>query len=330
MTRTMKVVIGDSDRDRMSALSRCLEADGWSATSCTQGQDVLDRCAAENPDAVVIEARLPRRDGFEVLKSLKEDGSTARIRVVLVVDAGDEVAEGRARLCGAHAILRRPIDASRIAEALSAGTGEPAAGPDADSGDLEAVLDALSDRARHENPLLHHITDPVTGLYNRPYIELKLAEEFKKARRFQIPLTAIMVTLDVPATGAEDPDPGEQRRILNEAAGLLLCESRDIDHLARYDDREFLALLPHTDISGAMTMAQRILASIQARSFTWTGTEAPLTASAGMSSFTGVEMERPDELPLRAREAMLISNRWGGNRVTVWEPGLKKARCPGG
>ncbi len=331
MRNGLRVVLGDYDRERLALACAALEARGLSTVACHDGPAVLEACLGDPPDVVALEVFLPRTHGFDVLKSLKEGARTAGVRVLVLVDEKDDYGAHRARLCGADAILRRPFEWGGFADAVQAvhaaaapsGSGNPG-----DSGDaaLGQVLDALAGRARVENPLIHHISDPLTGLFNRSYMDIKIAEEFKKARRFGFPLTCIHIGIDDRGVLGGDSAPDDVRRTLNEIAGLLLCESRDIDHIARWQDRDFLLLLPHTDIAGATTMAKRILTSIEARGFEIGGEQVALTASAGIAAFGGRETETAEGLPERAREALAISRQWGGNRCTVWEADPEESR----
>ena len=185
-------------------------------------------------------------------------------------------------------------------------------------GGLESMLDTMEGRVRSENPLHEHITDPLTGLNNEAYMSLKLAEEFKKARRFDLALSCVAVGFDDEAAGS-DEDAQELRTTLNEVAGILLCESRDIDHIARKNVSEFFLLLPHTDGEGALAMSKRILKSIEGRGFQ--SADGPsLTASAGIATYTGSDAEEASELEIRSHQALNAARRWGGNRVTTWSP----------
>ena len=72
--------------------------------------------------------------------------------------------------------------------------------------------------------LLEHrsITDPLTGLLNRPYMDLKLAEETKKSRRFHVPLACCVVGLDDRGGLAAPEAVADRRRLLNEVAGIRM------------------------------------------------------------------------------------------------------------
>lgn len=328
MAQGLTVVLGDFDRARAEACQAELENRGLAVTRCETGAEVLERCGESPPDVAVLEVFLPRKNGFEVLKALKEDARTATVKVMLLLDEDDDYGEHRARLCGADVIHRRPVAPEVLANLVRGCIQESSlhsteAADSAEALGLEAMLEAMEGRAQSENPLIAHITDKLTGLYNEPYMELKVAEEFKKARRFSIPLSCVAVGFDDEGalTGG---DPQELRSILNDVAGLLLCESRDIDHLSRHNVVEFFLLLPHTDGEGATRMAARILKSVEGRGFS--GSDGgTLTASAGISTFTGADAASSEEMTTRCRQALSAARRWGGNRVIAWSADAEKA-----
>jgi diguanylate cyclase (GGDEF)-like protein len=282
------------------------------------GAAALEHCRSTPPLAVVSEAMVPDGNGFELLRSLRGDPATAQVRVLMIVDETDSYTLSRAQISGLDGILIRPftpealvarvkgLEASETPKPGRAGAVPP---------DLFPILNELEERARAENPLLPQLTDPVTGLWNKHYTDLKLAEEFKKARRFAVPLACVVLSLDETAGDAPAGE-SSQRQVLSEMAGLLLCESRDIDHLSRLDSRSFLLLLPHTDEHGALAMTNRVLAAIEKRQLTLPGRTRPLSASAGLASF-GKELAGPDDLVKAAHDALAKAVALGGNRVEV-------------
>lgn len=319
MNPSSRIVIGTIDTARGTEIRTALRSAGFDAVLYDSGQDVLDRCREAPPAAVVVDADLPRQDGLDVLKSLKREGATAGVRVlVLLGDEHPQTAQ-RARLLGADAVLGPPLRADSVAAGVKAALAEghsPAAGGETAGGGnsaIEALLRSLDAPPPGENPLLRHITDARTGLFNRAYMDLKLAEEFKKARRFSIPLSVMVL-------GIED-DGGGDGSLLNEIAGILLCESRDIDHAGRHD-LEFLLLLPHTDALGASTMGARILAAIERRDL---GRGRGVRASIGIASMEHPAADSADTLVQRARDARSASASRAGKPVTVWTPGLEIA-----
>lgn len=319
MATSLDIVLGDFDAQRAQDVARSLESLGYHVTVAASGVEVLEACRSHQPAAAIIEPLLPRGNGFEVLKSLKRDPATANVRVLVFADVGDDYGRQRAELCGADAVTPRPSTESQLESALKA-LFEPRENPSAHPA-LDDVLTEMQVRSREENPLLHHITDGVTGLFNQAYTDLKLADEVKKARRFHVPLTLMAVGLD--SDSPQDTITDDGGSVLNEVAGILLCESRDIDHLARYESSLFVAVLPHTDGPGAAAMAERIVRSIECRGFRSGSLGTPVTASVGIAPLSDGDPESGADLIRRAKDAMLGSRRWGGNRVTTAPPDPK-------
>jgi diguanylate cyclase (GGDEF)-like protein len=311
------IVLVDYDKKRAERHAQALSAAGFRAVRVAGGAAALEQCRSAPPFAVVAEAMIPDGNGFELLRSLKGDAATAHVPVLLAVDENDSYTLNRAQISGLDGILVRPFTPEALVarlkglEAADRQVGRPRALPP----DIFPILDELETRARSENPLLPHLTDPVTGLWNTHYTNLKLAEEFKKARRFTVPLACVVLSLDE-TPGDAPADETASRQVLTEIAGLLLCESRDIDHLARLGSRSFLLLLPHTDEHGALAMTNRVLAAIEKRQLALPGRTKPVSASAGIGCFSK-DVAGPDDLVKSAHDALAKAIALGGNRVEV-------------
>jgi diguanylate cyclase (GGDEF)-like protein len=316
MTAKPTIVLVDYDKKRLERHSLALASAGLKVVRATTGSGAIEHCQSAPPLAVITEAMIPDGNGFELMRALKSNAATAHVLVLLAVDENDSYTLSRAQISGLDGILIRPFTPEAlVARVKGLQAADRQVKPGTLPADVVPILNELETRARAENPLLPHLTDPVTGLWNLPYTNLKLAEEFKKARRFSVPVACVVLSLDE-RPGDAPADEGAERQVLSEIAGLLLCESRDIDHLARLDARSFLLLLPHTDEHGALTMTNRVLQSIEKRQLTLPGRSKALSASAGISCFSK-ETAGPDELVKAAHEALAKAVALGGNRVEV-------------
>jgi GGDEF domain-containing protein len=101
---------------------------------------------------------------------------------------------------------------------------------------------------RPNESLIASLIDSETGLFDYAFLNYKLDEEFKRARRFDHPLACVMLGFE-----------GRAREgTLRELAGIFLESSRDTDVLGRFDENTFLFLLPNTGPDGASIMAERV------------------------------------------------------------------------
>jgi signal transduction histidine kinase/CheY-like chemotaxis protein len=79
-----RVLVIDDDEDAVKHMVRTLEPLGYRAISCLGGRDALQKVQDLKPDAVVLDALMPDRNGYEVLRDLKNDGRTSAIPVVVL------------------------------------------------------------------------------------------------------------------------------------------------------------------------------------------------------------------------------------------------------
>lgn len=138
-----------------------------------------------------------------------------------------------------------------------------------------------------ENVLLHEdaqrlsLTDGLTGVWNRRYLQMQFRQTLASANRFDRPFSVLMLDLD----NFKDVNDthGHQRgdAILIEFAQRAGAALREIDTFVRYGGEEFVCLLSETDISGARTTAEKIRQTIASDPFTAVG-EEPVSVSVSI------------------------------------------------
>jgi diguanylate cyclase (GGDEF)-like protein len=138
-----------------------------------------------------------------------------------------------------------------------------------------------------ENVLLHEdaqrlsLTDGLTGVWNRRYLQMQFRQTLASANRFDRPFSVLMLDLD----NFKDINDthGHQRgdAILIEFAQRAGAALREIDTFVRYGGEEFVCLLSETDISGARTTAEKIRQTIANDPFTAVG-EEPVSVSVSI------------------------------------------------
>ena len=167
--------------------------------------------------------------------------------------------------------------------------------------------------------LVARITDPLTGLCNKSYMNLKLEEEFKKSRRYGTPLSLIIVDIDNFREIYQRHGKGAGNEVLVNIGSVLLCESRDIDIVGRIEDSRFLLLLPSTDLDGAKTMADRVFNNVIERPFEIddAGVEVKVRVSVGIASCPRVSIKTMDDFVNTAIRGLNTAKEHGGNQICV-------------
>ena len=164
--------------------------------------------------------------------------------------------------------------------------------------------------------------DDLTGLYNRRFFTLRLEEEISRFRRFNHPVSIVLLDLDGFKTVNDELGHAGGDETLREVAQILMRHSRGINVVSRYGGDEFAILLVETSKAGARLYADRIRQIIATYPFPH---GKPVTASFGVASLPDDESaHRPtgpastsDDLFRAADEALYGAKRAGKNQVVA-------------
>lgn len=85
-----KILIVDDEKDIVKMLDYNLKKDGFRTVSCYDGEDALDLAKREHPDLVILDLMLPGIDGLEVCKTLKADGKTRQVPIIMLTAKSQE------------------------------------------------------------------------------------------------------------------------------------------------------------------------------------------------------------------------------------------------
>lgn len=170
----------------------------------------------------------------------------------------------------------------------------------------------LCDRAGRFEQL--SVTDALTGLLNRRYLEKRLVEEIQRSRRHQFPMSLML--LDVDQFKAYNDRFGHPAgdEALKIVANVLLDIIRGADVAARYGGEEFAILLPQTTSSEAAGIAERLRQRIERTKFP----KRQVTASIGIASCTN-EIETPTDIIDAADQALYEAKSQGRNNVQIYD-----------
>jgi diguanylate cyclase (GGDEF)-like protein len=131
------------------------------------------------------------------------------------------------------------------------------------------------------------ITDEITGLYNRAFLDDALENFFYISRDNNKPLSLLMIDIDNFRTINETLGHDTADEILSEVVQVFKDAAKNLGILARYGGDEFSILLPEADLKKALSIAENIRLSVEKRDYTrfLKGEVIPITVSIGVSSF---------------------------------------------
>src|SRR5437867_3136967 len=162
--------------------------------------------------------------------------------------------------------------------------------------------------------------DDVTGLYNRRFFSLRLEEEISRFRRFNHPVSVVLLDLDGFKSINDEFGHAVGDETLREIAQILMKQSRGINVVSRYGGDEFAILLVETSKAGARLYADRIRQVVATCPFSH---GKPVTASFGVASLPDDEATNSEDLFRAADEALYAAKRAGKNQVAAAGPAEK-------
>jgi diguanylate cyclase (GGDEF)-like protein len=154
--------------------------------------------------------------------------------------------------------------------------------------------------------------DGVTGVFNRRYFELRIAEEIARSTRHGLIFSVIMVDIDHFKRLNDEFGHLLGDEVLRQASAILSQQLRKSDILSRYGGEEFAIITPETDLESALAVADKLRRVVE--SWHFPGVPRPVTISAGVAEFPAQGGTR-DDLVKSADEALYAAKQSGRNRI---------------
>ncbi|PPT50942.1 diguanylate cyclase [Xanthomonas arboricola] len=174
---------------------------------------------------------------------------------------------------------------------------------------------ALSNLRLRESLRRQSIRDPLTGLYNRRYLEESLSHELARCARRGLPLSVLMLDVDHFKQFNDSQGHAGGDLLLAALGELLLTRLRAEDVACRYGGEEFTVILPEADGVEALRVAEDIRGHIATLAVSDGPRSLPrVTASIGVASFP-VDGELGASLIQKADAALYVAKHGGRNRV---------------
>ena len=159
------------------------------------------------------------------------------------------------------------------------------------------------------------MTDSLTGVLNRRYLDRRLSDEVKRAQRSGGQLAVLIVDLDLFKSVNDRYGHLEGDRLLQAVARTISASVRDIDVVTRFGGEEFAVILPGANESDAFVVAERIRRAIEVMDYTsMTHGYIPITLSGGIAALDSAT-HTPAQLVGVADRRLLEAKRTGRNKT---------------
>jgi two-component system cell cycle response regulator len=300
------ILVADDEPVNRALIARRLEREGYHVLTARNGSEAVEQARASLPDLVILDVMMPEMDGLDACRLIKETEATRDIPVIFL-SARDETAMKVSGLgLGADDYISKPFEAEELIARIHVAIR------------LKRERDQLRNNAeeasiRAELAQEQAMTDALTGLLNRYGLQHVLVREHAEARRYNRPLSCLVIDLDNFKTINDTYGHASGDLALQQIAGILREAVRASDTVFRYGGEEFLVLLPETDLDGAIALAEKIRLAAASRTFGEGQRSFTLTLSAGAGCLC--DNESGHDMIARADMALYRAKEQGRNRV---------------
>ncbi len=267
-------------------------------------QAALFEAAESAFDLVIVNANFDDYDPLRLCSQLRSLERTRFLPILIITEQGADEMVVRALDLGVNDYIIRPVDPNElVARSLT-----------------QIRRKRYNDRLRAsvKQTIELAVTDPLTGLYNRRYLDNHLNVLFNRSMARGRPLSVLITDIDrfKQVNDTYGHDGGDE--VLREFANRVRSTIRGADLACRYGGEEFVVVMPDTSPEIAATVAERLRAAIESAPFMLkhSGEALNVTASFGIASRIASVLT-PDQLMKQADLALYEAKNTGRNRVVA-------------
>jgi two-component system cell cycle response regulator len=301
------ILLVEDNKAQSSIIKDYLEKHGYRVSTAEDGMSAFKAAKTLNADIILLDRVLPDIDGSDVCRWLKLDQATRDIPVIMLTAKGEMSDRVSGLEAGADDYLPKPFDEeelnARISVRLRAKTNQD---------ELKLKNRQLEDMLTRVESLA--ILDPLTGLYNRRRFETIFSNEFKRASRYQLPLSLLMIDIDHFKKVNDTLGHQEGDIVLREIAQVIQSTIREVDTPARWGGEEFVVLSPNTTKENGLRAGERVRKAVANYAFTGMNGNK-VTVSIGVAGIPDPTLDTQDKLIHAADLAMYGAKKNGRNRV---------------
>ena len=266
--------------------------------------EVLFHAAEGHYDLVIISLALENFDALRLCSQLRSLERTRYVPILAICEGEDNARMIRGLEIGVNDYLLRPIDGNELQARVRTQIRK------------KRYTERLRDNVQMSIEMA--ITDPLTGLYNRRYMESHLATQIEQSASRGKPLTALVIDIDYfkAINDTHGHDAGDD--VLREFATRIRKSIRGIDLACRYGGEEFVVVMPETDMAVGTIVAERLRRRIASERFSIQqgGASIEVTISIGIATLDTADDNAASVLK-RADQALYRAKRDGRNRVVA-------------
>jgi two-component system cell cycle response regulator len=295
------LVVEDESHDR-ETIATVLSTEN--DVTCVTGAEEALTAIAQVFDLIIVSTYLKESDGFRLCSQIRSRDATRHVSILMLIDESDNERLAKGLDLGVNDYLYKPIDSNELIARTR--------------GQIRHYRYQERLRSNYHRSVSMAVTDSLTGLYNRHYLDSYLSASMERSRIDSKSLAVAIVDIDFfKAVNDTHGHPvGDQ--VLRDLAARLETSVRATDMAARLGGEEFVLVMTETDLNTAQAVTARICRDIEVSPFAGSMIQNGLsiTASIGVA-VTDNRDETAEDLVKRADDALYEAKRGGRNQVVT-------------
>ena len=244
MTDAQRILIVEDDDLNMKLLRELCEHTGYQVFEARTGDEAIAKATNEPFDLVLLDLLLSGKDGFDVCLELRSQQVTADLPIIIVTALDDLESKALGIELGADDYITKPFRMYELQQRMRMAM---------DIRKYQRQLLEAEDKLRKLGQL---DTPGRIGGYRQ--LRHTLAQEFKRAQRYEHPLCCVLCSLDEYDKLLEHGGRRVAAGAISATISILKKNLRTVDRIFRVHDNAFVILMPETQPAGARIAVERI------------------------------------------------------------------------
>ncbi len=302
-----KLMVIDDDALQSKRMFERLSAANYQVSVFRESAPAADAARISPPDAFIINYELAEMDGLRLAMQFKAMENLRHVPIIMLVEEESQHQMLKGLDLGVNDYLFTPIDFNELFARVKTQVRR------------KRYQEAL--KSNYQESLSLAVTDKLTKLYNRHYLDTHLKNLISQALASRRPMSLMILDMDhfKAVNDTYGHDVGDE--VLRALAEVMVSTIRSADLAARYGGEEFVVLMPETDASRAYEAAERLRKKVESTPFAISHADGQIFKTLSIGHATIQPTDVPETLLKRADAALYEAKNTGRNKVLpVIEP----------
>lgn len=295
------ILVVDDDAVQSRRLNEKLSGIGYKVATYRESKSALDASKQEAPDAIIISHDLAEMDGLRLAMQFKAVESLRHVPIIMLGEEDQQHLMLKGLDLGVNDYLVTPIDWNELFARVKTQIRR------------KRYQEAL--KSNYQQSLSLAVTDKLTKLYNRHYLDTHLKNLISQSLQSRRPMSLMIMDMDhfKEVNDTYGHDVGDE--VLVTLANVIINTIRSADLAARYGGEEFVILMPETDAARAYEAAERLRKNVESMPFKVSHPVGELHKTVSIGYATIEPTDVPETLIKRADASLYESKNTGRNKV---------------